>query len=109
MQPQRAEEMQRADLSEHPQSATGGEDSQLSEVWSQVTEAGEEAGEYDTALPLGRAIKSDTNTVDDDEGASRRLHGPGGPGAMVSRAHSSQWASSLGSERRRSRRGGNLT
>ena len=99
--------MQRADLSEHPQSAKGGDDSQLSDVWSQATEAGEEAGENNTALPLGRASKSDTNAVDDDEGAPRRLHGPGGPGARVSRAHGSQWASSLGSERRR--RGGNLT
>ena len=108
MQPQRAGVMQRADLSEHPKSAIGGSDSQLSEVWSQETEAGEEAGEYNTALPLGRAIKSDTNTVDNDEGASRRLHRPGGPGAMVSRAHGSHRASSLGSEWR-NRRGGNLT
>ena len=104
----RAGVMQRADLSERPESATGGDDSQLSDVWSQATEAGEEAGEYNTALPLGRASKSDTNTVDNDEGASRRPHGPGGPGAMVSRAHGSQRASSLGSEWR-SRRGRNLT
>ena len=77
-------------------------------TWSQATEAGEEAGEDDAALPLGRANECDTNTVDDDEGASRRLHRPGGPGAMVSRAHGSHRASSLGSEWR-SRRGGNLT
>ena len=100
--------MQQAGMSERPRSASGGEDSQLSEVWSQATEAVEEAGEYNTALPLGRAIKSDANTVDNDEGASRRLHGPEGPGAMVPRAHGSQWASSLGSEWR-NRRGGNLT
>lgn len=78
--------MQRASLSERPRSALGGEDSQLSEVWSQSTEAGEEAGEDSEASPLGWASKRDTSTVDDDEDAPRRLHGPSGPGAKVPRA-----------------------
>ena len=106
MQPQRAGVMQRADLSERPESATGGDDLQLSDVWSQATEAGEEAGEENAASPLGQARKSDTNAVDDDEDRPRHLHGPGGSGVKVPRAQGSQWASSSGSESR-GRRGGN--
>ena len=63
--------MQRADLSEHSESAIGGQDSQVSEVWSQETETFDEPGEDDAALPLGRAGKSETNTVGDDDGLFR--------------------------------------
>ena len=87
--------MQQAELTERPESAIGGNDSQLSEVWSQATEAVEEAGENDTALPLGRAKECDTNTVGNDEDLLRRLDRPNGLRATVPRAHRSQRASSL--------------
>ena len=96
MQPQRARGMQRADLSEHSESAIGGQDSQVSEVWSQATETFDEPGEDDAALPLGRAGKSETNTVDDDEDAARHQDGPSGSVVMAPRAHSSRRARSSG-------------
>ena len=96
MQPQRARGMQRADLSEHSESAIGGQDSQVSEVWSQETETFDEPGEDDAALPLGRAGKSETNTVGDDEDAARHQDGPSGSVVMAPRAHSSRRARSSG-------------
>ena len=96
MQPQRARGMQRADLSEHSESAIGGQDSQVSEVWSQATETFDEPGEDDAALPLGRAGKSETNTVGDDEDAARHQDGPSGSAVMAPRAHSSRRARSSG-------------
>ena len=95
-QPQRAGGMQRADLSEHSESAIGGQDSQVSEVWSQETETFDEPGEDDAALPLGRAGKSETNTVGDDEDAARHQDGPSGSVVMAPRAHSSRRARSSG-------------
>ena len=95
-QPQRAGGMQRADLSEHSESAIGGQDSQVSEVWSQETETFDEPGEDDAALPLGRAGKSETNTVGDDEDAARHQDGPSGSAVMAPRAHSSRRARSRG-------------
>ena len=95
-QPQRAGGMQRADLSEHSESAIGGQDSQVSEVWSQETETFDEPGEDDAALPSGRAGKSETNTVGDDEDAARHQDGPSGSVVMAPRAHSSRRARSSG-------------
>ena len=95
-QPQRAGGMQRADLSEHSESAIGGQDSQVSEVWSQETETFDEPGEDDAAPPLGRAGKSETYTVGNDEDAIRRRYGPNGPAAMAPRAQKSQRARSSG-------------
>ena len=108
MQSQRAGAMQQVEPSERPESALGGNDSQLSEVWSQSTEAVEEAGEDDTALPLGRVSECDTSTVGNVEDLPRRLVRPGGLRATVPRAQKSQRASSL-AQRGGTRRGGNLT
>ena len=88
--------------------AIGGNDSQFSEVWSQATEVVEEAGEDDTALPLGRVSECDTSTVGNVEDLPRRLVRPGGLRATVPRAQKSQRASSL-AQRGGTRRGGNLT
>ena len=50
------------------------------------TEAVEEAGENDTALPLGRANECDTSTVDNVEDSPRRLDRHGGLRVTVPRA-----------------------
>ena len=84
------------DLSEHSESAIGGQDSQVSEVWSQETETFDEPGEDNAAPPLGRAGKSETNTVGDDEDAARHQDGPSGSAVMAPRAHSSRRARSSG-------------
>ena len=56
----------------------------------------EEAGENDTALPLGRVSECDTSTVGNVEDLPRRLVRPGGGlRVTVPRAQKSQRASSL--------------
>ena len=50
----------------------------------------------DAAPPLGRAGKSETNTVGDDEDAARHQDGPSGSAVMAPRAHSSRRARSSG-------------
>ena len=63
---------------------------------SPETETFDELGEDDAAPPLGRAGKSETNTVGNDEDAARRRDGPNGPAAMALRAQRSRWARSSG-------------
>jgi hypothetical protein len=56
----------------YPSARSAREDSQLPKVWSQSTEAVDEAGEDDVAPRISRAGKRDTNAIDDDEDYAAR-------------------------------------